>query len=122
MKLMIVDDHAGVRALIRQIADLPLAAVCECASGEAALAALSDFTPDVVTMDVHLPGLSGFDATRAIRASHPTTRVVVVSAYDEPATREAALGAGADEFIAKDNLQELQPSLARFRAVRRGKE
>jgi DNA-binding NarL/FixJ family response regulator len=114
MKLLIVDDHAGVRTMIRQLAALPDEAVRECASGEAALHTVREFEPDIVTMDVRLPGLSGLEATRAIRASHPATQVVVVSAYDQPTLRSAAQQAGAFAFVPKDNLEKLRPLFARI--------
>ena len=119
MKLLIVDDHAGIRAMIRQLAALPDDAVIECTSAETAIVVARAFAPDIVTMDVRLPGLGGLEATRAIRASCPGTQVVVVSAYDQPALRSAAREAGADGFIAKDNLEQLRPVFARFSAATR---
>src|SRR4051812_12288064 len=109
MKLLIVDDHAGVRAMIRQLAELPENAVQECANGESALQVVADFQPDVVTMDVRMPGLSGLEATRAISTLCPAARVVVVSAYDQPTLRAAARQAGAVDFVPKDNLEKLRP-------------
>ena len=100
MKLMIVDDHAGVRELIRQLA-VPLAKeVRECTSGAEALRVACEFQPDVVTMDVRLPDLSGIDATVALRGICPGTRVVIVTAYDQPALRAYANAMGALYFIA----------------------
>lgn len=115
MKLLIVDDHAGMRAMIRQLAELPDAAVRECGSGEAAIEIAREFSPDLITMDVRLPGLSGLEATRAIRLARPATQVVVVSAYDLPGLRTAAYQAGATEFVSKDDLERLRPMLARMR-------
>lgn len=114
MKLLIVDDHTGVRALIRQLAALPDTAVRECGSGEQALEIVRAFAPDVVTMDVRLPGLSGLEVTRALRVASPAPSVVVVSAYNLPSVREAAHAAGATAFVAKDNLTELLPVFARL--------
>jgi DNA-binding NarL/FixJ family response regulator len=108
MKLLIVDDHAGVRAMIRELAGLPDDAVRECATGEEAVRLAHDFAPDVVTMDVRLPGLSGFAATCEICARHPAIRVVIVSADDQPAFRSVAEAAGAVGYVTKDNLTELQ--------------
>jgi CheY-like chemotaxis protein len=116
MKLLIVDDHAGVRAMIREIAKVADTDVRECGSGEAAILAVRDFAPDLVTMDARMPGMSGIDATRAIRALRPTAHVVVVSSYNLSALRTAALQAGATDFVPKDNLEQLRPLFARFRA------
>src|SRR5262245_54542394 len=84
MKVMIVDDHAGVRNIIRQVLNAPDRNLIECATGEEAVRVARDFEPDFVTMDVRLPGLSGLEAARAIRGFHPTCRIVIVSSYDQP--------------------------------------
>jgi two-component system, NarL family, invasion response regulator UvrY len=115
MKLLIVDDHAGMRAMIRQLAALPDAAVRECDSGEAAIQLAREFEADVVTMDVRLPGLGGLEAARAILLNRPATRVVIVSAYDLLSLRSAARSAGAAGFVLKDHLENLALLFARFR-------
>ena len=109
MKLLSVDDHAGVRAMIRQLATLPDHDVRECASAEEALSIARTFMPDVVTMDVRLPGLSGFVAARAISQAYPAARVVMVSAYDQPELRHAARQSGAVGYVVKDHLEKLRP-------------
>lgn len=119
MKLLIVDDHPGVRAMIRQLAAPQQPDVRECASGEAAIELVQTFQPDIVTMDVRLPGLGGLEAARAIATAWPAAQMIIVSAYDQPALRQAALHAGAVEFIPKDNLERLPPVFARFRAANR---
>src|ERR1051326_3198802 len=94
MKVMIVDDHAGVRNMIRQLLAAPGDSFLECASGEAAVQAAREFKPDYVTMDVRLPDLSGLEAARAIRALHPPTRVIIVTSYDQPLFRPTPLEPG----------------------------
>ena len=111
MKLMIVDDHAGVRDMIRQIAAAPGDVVCECATGGEAVEKLGDFGPDCVSMDLQMPGISGLEAVRAIIAARPATRVVIVSAYDQPELRRAAREAGAKGYVAKDDLDTLKAEL-----------
>src|ERR1051326_2048072 len=113
MKVMIVDDHAGVRNMIRQLLAAPGDSFLECASGEAAVQAAREFKPDYVTMDVRLPDLSGLEAARAIRALHPPTRVIIVTSYDQPFLRQTAIEAGAIACILKDNLGELRSLLVR---------
>src|SRR6185503_19888914 len=66
MKLMIVDDNAGMWQSIRQAVAAPGDVVCECASGDGAVRTVLQFKLDAVTMDVRMPGTSGFDAARAI--------------------------------------------------------
>jgi DNA-binding NarL/FixJ family response regulator len=111
MKLMIVDDHAGMRAMIRQIAASPDDLVCECADGREAVRQVVEFAPDCVTVDLRMPGMNGLEATRAIVAHHPKAYVVIVSSYDQPELRRAATEAGAAGFVAKDNLHQLKAEL-----------
>ncbi len=111
MKIMIVDDHAGVRNLIRQLLADPRESFVECATGEDAVQAARDFEPDYVTMDVRLPDLSGLEAARAIRAIHPPSRVIIVTSYDQPFLRQTASEVGAIAYVLKDNLAELRAVL-----------
>ncbi len=115
MKLLIVDDHPGVRAMIREIAALPAPDVRECDSGETAIRLVREFCPDVVTMDARMPGINGLDATREIKSFSPGIVVFVVSAHNQPHMRNAAIEAGATGFVAKDNLGDLQPIFDLFR-------
>ena len=104
---MIVDDHEGVRNLIRKLIAAPGDSVLECASGDEALLAMTNFKPDCVTMDISMPGLCAFKATRNLRAAHPTARVIFVSSHDQPDYRRAAREAGAAGYVMKENLSEL---------------
>jgi CheY-like chemotaxis protein len=111
MKLMIVDDHSGIRAMIRGIAAAPGDAVCECADGGEAVRRAGDFAPDCVTMDLRMPGMDGLAAARAIRALRPAVRIVVVTAYDQPELRREAGLAGACGYVPKDQLERLPAAL-----------
>ena len=111
MKVMIVDDHAGVRNLIRQLLAVPGDSFVECATAQEAVQAARDFKPDYVTMDVRLPDLSGLEAARAIRAIHPPSRVIIVTSYDQPFLRQTASEVGAIAYVLKDNLAELRSVL-----------
>jgi DNA-binding NarL/FixJ family response regulator len=113
MKLMIVDDHTGMRELIRQITSSPEDVICECVTGNEAVSRAADFAPDWVTMDLRMPGLSGLEATRGILSARPAATIVIVSAYDIPELRRAASEAGAAGFVRKDNLRELPAHLRR---------
>lgn len=108
---MIVDDHAGVRQLIRQLVATDWDTICECASGDEAIRVAPEFRPDAVTMDVRMPGSCGLRATRAIRAAYPSARVVIVTSHDQPDLGHAAAEAGAAGFVLKDNLAELNQLL-----------
>jgi DNA-binding NarL/FixJ family response regulator len=111
MKVMIVDDHAGVRNMIRQLLDVPGHTFVECATGEAPVQAARDFKPDCVTMDVRLPDLSGLEAARVIRTIHPGSRLIIVTSYDQPFLRETANELGAIAYVLKDELSKLRSLL-----------
>ena len=107
MKIMIVDDHDGMRNMIRQLIVAPGDSVVECSTADIAVAAAGDFKPDCVTMDISMPGLSAFEAVRGIRSAHPPARVIFVSSHDQPDYRRAAKEAGAVGYVMKENLSEL---------------
>lgn len=107
MRLMIVDDHHGMRSAIKALIAAPGDVVVECASGDEALEAINDFRPDCVTMDVNMPGRCAFETMRAIRKAHPGARVVCVTSHDHADLRRAAFEAGAAGYVAKENLSDL---------------
>jgi DNA-binding NarL/FixJ family response regulator len=107
MKLMIVDDHEGMRNMIRQLIAAPGDSVLEFGTADDALKFAGEFKPDCVTMDISMPGMDAFNAARGIRAAYPSARVIFVSSHDQPNYRRAALEAGAVGYVMKDNLSEL---------------
>jgi CheY-like chemotaxis protein len=107
LKLLIVDDNAAVRRLIRGIV-LPFAGeICECGDGADASSVYQAQKPDVVLMDIRMKELDGIEATKQIRAVDPEARIVIVTDYDDDALRHAAMGAGAFDYVLKDNLLDL---------------
>ena len=114
---MIVDDHEGMRNIIRQLIVAPGDSVVECGSGDEALLALASFKPDCVTMDISMPGLCAFQTTQKLRAAHPSARVIFVSSHDQPDYRRAAQEAGAVGYVMKENLSELYLFVATKRLV-----
>ncbi len=117
MKLMIVDDHVGMRNMIRQVIAAPGDTIFECESADDALKSVGVFQPDCVTMDVRMPGLCAFKAIRTIRENHPAVRVIVVTSYDQPDFRAAASEAGAAGYVVKENLSELYLLVAPTRLI-----
>ena len=107
-RLLIVDDHASTRELIRKFLTIPGITFQECVSGEEAVACAREFKPHWVTMDVQLPGLNGFESTRAVRREHPEARVLIVTAFNEPHYRDLAHSSGAVGFILKENILALR--------------
>ena len=102
MRTLVVDDHDSVRAILAAIlSEYGLDVVGVCADGREAVEASRELRPDAVVMDVRMPVLDGIAATREIKDVSPTTRVVLLTAYEEEDLRTAALAAGADEFVLK---------------------
>jgi two-component system cell cycle response regulator DivK len=99
-RLLIVEDSELNRDLLVQIFeddyDIELAA-----DGETAIELAATKRPDLILMDIGLPGVGGLEAVRAIRASAPTLPIIAVSSGVMPGDRERALAAGCDDFVAK---------------------
>ena len=93
IRIVVVDDHPIVRqGLVSALDDEPdFDVVLAAESAERALAAMGQLTPDVVLLDLELPGMSGIEAIPQLRAASPTTRLLVFTAYD---TDERVEGAG----------------------------
>jgi DNA-binding NarL/FixJ family response regulator len=107
MKLMIVDDHAGMRSRIRDLLARPNVETREYGTGEEAIEAAREFQPDWIIMDVHLSGVNGIEAAKTIRSDVPRARIVVISTEDRGYLREAAREGGAEEFLSKHQLADL---------------
>ncbi len=104
IRVMLVDDHAVVRsglgAFMLAYDDLEL--VGEASSGERAIILCQQTQPDVVVMDLMMPGLDGATATRRIREKHPDTQVIALTSFKEKELVEGALQAGAIGYLLKD--------------------
>jgi len=114
IRVVIADDHAliraGVRALLGSFDNTEL--VGEAADGDEALRVVAETRPDVVIMDIHMPGLDGVSATRSIAADFPDVAVLVVSMLEDDASVFAAMRAGARGYIMKgDDPDELRRSI-----------
>ncbi|HEX6996937.1 MAG TPA: response regulator transcription factor [Gammaproteobacteria bacterium] len=105
VRVLLVDDHAVVRAgyrlLLKQAPEIEV--VAEAATGEQACSAFAAHRPDVVVMDLSLPGISGLEALRRILARDPAARVLVFSMHEDALFVERALAAGARGYIAKSS-------------------
>lgn len=102
--VLLVDDQALLRMGFRLVleAEDDLVVVGEAADGAAAIAQVAALHPDVVLMDVRMPGTNGIEATAAIVAEHPDTRVLILTTFDLDEYAFAALRAGASGFLLKD--------------------
>ncbi|WP_281186370.1 response regulator transcription factor [Nocardia crassostreae] len=104
VRVLIVDDQqlvrAGLRMLCQTAGDLEV--VAEAATGGDAVRLAADLRPDVVLMDLRMPGMDGIRATAAILAAHPTTKVLALTTFDDDDHLYPALAAGAFGFLVKD--------------------
>ena len=104
IKVLLVDDHAVVRsglsAFLMAFDDLEL--IAEASSGEQAVALCNRFHPDVVLMDLKMPGMDGAEATRRIRENWPDIQVVALTSFKEKELVESVLEAGAIGYLLKN--------------------
>ena len=108
IRILLVDDHAVVRTGFRLLlqARPDIAVVGEAESGEAACQRYVELSPDVVIMDIAMPGMGGIEALRRIRAHDPQARVLALSAHDDPMHARRALREGALGFLSKRSAPE----------------
>lgn len=105
IRVLVVDDHESFRrtaAAVVDAADGFLVAGCA-ASGEEAVDVAAALRPDLVLMDVNLPGIDGLDATRRLRALSPPPAVILLSTYEEEDFDERARDCGAIAYVAKSS-------------------
>jgi two-component system, NarL family, invasion response regulator UvrY len=109
IRVLLVDDHAVVRTGFRLLlqSQPEFAVIAEAESGEAACQLYLELTPDVVVMDLAMPGMGGLEALRRIRAKHPLSRVLTLSAHDDPMHARRALQEGALGFLSKRSAPEV---------------
>jgi two-component system invasion response regulator UvrY len=134
VKVMLVDDHAvvrmGFRLLLEGAADIKV--IAEAESGEEAVRAYPDVRPDVVVMDISMPGIGGLEAIDRIIAREPQARILVLSAHEDAMHARRVLKAGAVGYLTKRSAAEelirairqvaqgktfLEPSIAQQLAV-----
>jgi len=120
IRVLIVDDHAmfrdGLRAVLEHQDDISL--VGEASDAGSAIRLAVELRPDVILMDLQLPGRSGVEATRDIRASHPAVKVIALSMYHDTGTVDAMIQAGAQGYVLKE--ARAADLLAAIRAVAAG--
>jgi DNA-binding NarL/FixJ family response regulator len=103
IKVLLVDDQPVIRQglRLRMATEADIAVIGEAGDGRAALDLAARLSPDVIIMDIAMPGLDGIEATRHLRAKVPGSTVVILSLSDDAATRARAAEAGAAAFVAK---------------------
>jgi len=103
IRIMLVDDHTMVREALRTVLeqDSGMQVIAEVGDGETALRMAEELAPDVVVMDVALPGQSGIEITRRLLAAHPEIKVLALSTYLDRRIVQQMLDAGARGYIVK---------------------
>lgn len=105
IRVLIVDDQESYRSAARLVVELAdgFEVAGEATSGEDAIALVDELHPDLVLMDVKMPGIDGLEATRRILAGHPDVKVLVFSTYSAEDYERPALEAGAVGFVSKSD-------------------
>lgn len=104
MRVVIADDHTVVRQGIRGVLEAVdgLAVVAEAGDGDEAIALVEEHAPDVVVLDVTMPGKTGLEVTRILRDAGHDVRILVLSMHDDPEYVLQAVRSGADGYVLKD--------------------
>lgn len=104
IRVLMVDDHEmmrrGLASILRAEPDVEI--VGQAQTGDEAVRLADEVLPDVVVMDVSMPGMSGTEATRLIKGAHPAMRIVALSMHELDGTEEAMRNAGAEAYVTKD--------------------
>lgn len=121
IRVMLVDDHVVVRYGFRMLLEASpgFSVVSEAGSGEQANREFEEAAPDVVVLDLSMPGAGGLETLRRLRSHHPDVRVLVLSAHEEAAYARHALKAGAQGYLTKRTAPE--ELIAALRAVAAGR-
>ena len=106
IRIMLVEDHQVVREGLRRMLELEqdMRVVAEAANAEEALAQASSVAPDLILMDIKMPGMDGIELTRQLMAQHPEFNIIVLTLYDEYLAH--AIEAGAVGYLRKDLRRE----------------
>ena len=110
LRLLLVEDNKLFRQTLRESLQVsfPEIAIDEAANGVEALKRVNVFAPDLILMDMRLPGESGLALTQKIKAISPDIIIFILTNYDSQECREAASRYGADRYIPKDSLKRLE--------------
>jgi DNA-binding NarL/FixJ family response regulator len=121
MKTLIVEDNTNYRRVLKDSLQtlFPSMVIHEAAEGNEALERVVTFRPELIFMDIRLPGENGLQLTERIKTRYPDTKVVILTSYDSLEYREAAMRCGANCFIPKDsiNWQQIETLVKSFDKV-----
>ncbi len=118
IRALIADDDAGFRREVRELlaAEADIEVVEEAADGEEAIRKARELKPDLVLMDIRMPGVNGLEATRQLKAEMPELTVIILTIFEVDEYREAAISCGAEAYVVKRHLMEaLIPAIRQVR-------
>jgi len=121
-EILIVDDNTSFRSMLKRIlrSKFPSIRIREAQDGNAAIKKTTEQPPDIIFMDVRMPGENGFKLTRRIKRVYPEIVVIMITSYDSPEYQQAAFESGADFFVSKkeataeDILQRVESIMASY--------
>ncbi len=107
-RVLIVDDHAFIRRGVQSILqEFPEWELCgEAGNGTDAIPLVEQLSPDVILMDVTMPGMNGIDATRIIRQSHPRVKIVLLTLHESSEILRSGFRAGANGYLLKADAED----------------
>ena len=110
LRILLVEDNNLFRQTLRESLQVsfPEIAIDEAPNGVEALKRVKSFAPDLILMDIRLPGESGLGVTKKIKAIYPDIIIFILTNYDSEECREAASRYGADRYIPKDSLKRVE--------------
>jgi DNA-binding NarL/FixJ family response regulator len=106
LKTLIVEDNDSFRGILKKSLEslFPSMVIQEATEGNEALRVVDALQPELIFMDIRLPGENGLQLTQTIKKNYPNIKVIILTSYDILEYREAAIRCGANSFIAKDSL------------------
>ncbi len=110
MTILLVDDNSKFRAFVKKMllsSIHNLEKIYECEDGKKAISMYGEIKPEWVLMDIELPKIDGLEASRRIKKEFPDAKIVIVSQYNDIQYHETAKSIGINEYIQKDNLDNL---------------
>lgn len=116
-RTLVVDDDAGFRQRVKELlaSEPDIIIVGEAADGQEAIQKARELRPDLILMDVRMPGMNGVSATRKLKEEAPDAKVIMLSVFDLPEYREAAMVSGASAYVVKKTM--LADLMAEIRRV-----
>ena len=102
-KILLVEDNVAFRRTLKQSLHrcFPRMIIAEAGDGEEAIGKIDTLLPNLIFMDINLPGENGLELTRKIKTTHPETPIIILTSYDLPEYRQVAYENGANSFLVK---------------------